>query len=362
MDNSSINIPGGEEPANGLSAIQEEAVSNIGLPTWYCGRSILLLAALAIACVLLVLSPVTVNDVLPLIMAFPFAQIGRGLRALSLPGGAGNVIAIVLYVAFCLLPMLALLFIRKKSVVDVLLPLISIVMFVVMYYMINPGITRASTITGVVDGVTRSAIGAGAFEQALLGGIVYSLLMAYGILRVIGLFNSASARGLGRYMGIMLHLLNAMFVILVFGIVFSQLLDAFAVLGAGNTAPGQRLGATYVFLVLHHIVRALPYVLNIWVVTAAQRMLTALNADPYSNETLAAAKDVSRICVIALAVSALSLAGFNLLQLMFASLLYVINSNINFPITSMMFVLGALLLTRYIAENKLLKDENDQFV
>jgi len=349
MDNQNIPTSAGDDPGIGHSAIPEEAGLDSGLPAWYCGKSILFLSALAAACIIFVLNSASISDALPFIMAFPFAQIGGGLRALSLPGGVSNIIAIVLYAVFCLLPMLAFLIIRKKSIVDVLLPLISIVMFVVMYYMINPGLARLAAHTG-------------SFEQALLGGIVYSLLVAYSVIRVLRLFDSIGTSGLVRYIGITLHLLNILFVVAAFGMVFAQMLDAFAALRAGNTAPGQQLGVTYAFLAMHHIIRALPYMLNIWVVLAAQHMLGALNLDPYSAKALAAAKDVSRICAVTLTVSVLALTGFNLLQLMFASRLHVINSNINFPITSMLFVLGALLVTRYIAESKQLKDENDQFV
>jgi len=218
-----------------------------------------------------------------------------------------------------------------------------------MYYMVNPG-------------ASQLAAHARDIEPTLLGGIIYSLLVTYGVIRVLRLFNTADTHGLGRYMGVVLHLLNILFVIAVFGVEFSNVLDAFTALRAGNTAPNVQLGPTYVFLALHHVVRALPLLLNIGVVLAVLHMLKALVADPYSANTLAAAKNVSTVCVIALTVSVLALAGFNLLQLMFAGHLHVINSNINFPITSMLFVLGALLLTRYIAQNKGLKDENDQFV
>ena len=45
----------------------------------------------------------------PSVLAFPFAPLGRALRALSLSGGAGNVCALILYALFCLLPAGALL-------------------------------------------------------------------------------------------------------------------------------------------------------------------------------------------------------------------------------------------------------------
>ena len=313
-----------------------------------------LLALLALTCIILILSPVTSADILPFVMGFPFAQIARGLRALSLPGGVGNIIAIILYVAVCLLPAAAFVFIRNRTNVkrntrpeDALLLLISVVLFFVMYFMINPGLAMIA--------------GPAPFERAVLGGIVHSLILAYFVIKLLRLFGGASAPGLGRCMGVMLHVMNALFVIMVFGVIFSRMLYAFEALRAGNTGHSQ-LGATYVFIALQHIVHALPYILNIWVVFAALRLLEALADGQHSPEALAAAKRVSRVCTVALGVTVLAGAGFNLLQLMFIRRLLVINSNISFPVASVLFVLGALLLTRFIAASKQLKDENDQFV
>ena len=54
------------------------------------------------------------------LMAFPFAQIGAGLRALSLMGGVRNVLAIMLYAAVSLLPagLLAAVCRKRKPVAE----------------------------------------------------------------------------------------------------------------------------------------------------------------------------------------------------------------------------------------------------
>ena len=58
------------------------------------------LGAEAALCVLLCAQGGSVEAVL----SFPLAPIGNWLRRLSLSGGAGNALAIVLYVLICLLP------------------------------------------------------------------------------------------------------------------------------------------------------------------------------------------------------------------------------------------------------------------
>jgi len=311
--------------------------------------TVALLAALAVACIIFVLSPAAPGGILIFIMAFPFAQVGYGLRALSLTGDVGNAVAMVLYALLCISPIISALRFRRFKPEDALLPVVSIVLFYVMYQMINPG--RLPFAAGAVE-----------IEQAVLGGIVYSLVLAYCVLRVLRLCGTASSRGLGRYMRVILHLLYVLFVFAVFGIGYGQMLAAFAALRAGNIGNEHLLGTTYVFITLRHVVSALPHVLSMWVVFYALRLIEALGMDQYSDVTLAAVNKLVMVCKWALGVSVLSSAGFNVLQLMFLGRLHVVDSNIHFPVTSILFVLGALLLTQFITENKLLKDENDQFV
>ena len=311
--------------------------------------SVIILLALSALCVILVISPINTADVMPFIISFPFLQIGQGMRTLSLAGGVGNVIAVILYIFFCSTPIVMVLLIRNKNFEDVLLPVLSIVLFVVMYYMINPGILPIAT----------NAIHIG---RALLGGIAYSLIMAYCVLRILRVFYKASAKDLARYIGIALQLFNILFVVYIFGFIFGRMLRAFDVLRIGNIGHEHLLGTTYVFIFLRHAVIALPYFLNIWIVFTALRLLDAININLYSDETISAAKYVSKACGCALKIMVLSSAGLNVLQLMLLSSLHDINSSIDIPVVSITFVLGALLLTRYMVENKALKDENNQFI
>ena len=74
------------------------------------------------------------------LMAFPFAQIGAGLRALSLMGGVRNVLAIMLYAAVSLLPagLLAAVCRKRKPVgEDGLLLLMSVTLFGTLWAAVN---------------------------------------------------------------------------------------------------------------------------------------------------------------------------------------------------------------------------------
>ena len=309
----------------------------------------------ALLCVVLRILQASFSGAFSAVMAFPFEQIGLGLRLLSLSGGIGNAAAIAVYFLVSLLPVAALLVVRKKRelrVEDGLLGLLSAVLFAVLYLMINPGVIGAMT-----SGATGQTLG-----KAILGGMVYSVLCGYFVLRVLRLFSVGGTDKLVRYMSAMLSLLNVLFVYLAFGASFDGLLNSIAALQAGNAGNEHLLGASYVFLVVQFLVDALPFVLNVFVVFAALRLLYEMRTDRYSAETVSATERMSRLCSVALAVTVLSNIGFNLLQLLFVKSLMVVNGSVQIPVLSITFVLAALLLTRFVAENKQLKDDNDMFV
>ena len=100
------------------------------------------LGAEAALCVLLCAQGGSVEAVL----SFPLAPIGNWLRRLSLSGGAGNALAIVLYVLICLLPAGLCLFRwlkGKRCAEDLLLPAASAALFYSLYLLINPAMAEA---------------------------------------------------------------------------------------------------------------------------------------------------------------------------------------------------------------------------
>jgi hypothetical protein len=313
------------------------------------------LAAEAIVCAALVVARAAFGGAFSAAMAFPFEQIGAGLRALSLSGEVGNAAAIAIYAALSLLPAAVLPFIgrrRKLFAEDWLLGLLSVSLFAVLYFMVNPGVI--GTFTG---GAAGQAVG-----KAVLGSVAYSIVCGYFILRALRMFFQSDARKLIQYMSVALGALGMLFVYMIFGACFSGLLDSVAALRAGNAGNENLLGASYVFLIIQALADALPYALDICVVAAALRLLTEFRADRYSPETVAATDRMSKLCTGALAATVLTSIGFNLLQLLFVKTLMIVNVSVNISIVSVAFVLAALMLTRFIEENKRLKDDNDMFI
>ena len=317
---------------------------------------LILLVVEAAVCLALGVARAPLSGVFTSVMAFPFEQIGLGLRALSLSGGFGNAVAIVLYILFCLFPAAVLPFLARRRTLfpeDWLLVLMSIVQFTVIYLMINPGLTVNTMAGGMVD----YAVG-----KAILGTIIYSIVCGYLVLRALRLFTGGNTGELARYMSVMLGLTAMLFVYLAYGALFASSLDSIAALRAGNTGNEHLLGASYAFLILRFAVDALPYILDIFVIFAALKMLEEFRKNRYSAESVKAAARVSKLCAAVLTATVLSSICFNSLQLLFIGYLMVINVTVQIPVLSIAFVLVALLLTRFVTENKQLKDDNDMFI
>ena len=94
-----------------------------------------LLSVEAAACVLFCILQRSLSGLFSTLIAFPFEQIGAGLRVLSLSGAVGNVVAIILYMLLGLIPagIWGFLHWRKKSEpLDFMLLAISALLFVTL--------------------------------------------------------------------------------------------------------------------------------------------------------------------------------------------------------------------------------------
>lgn len=319
----------------------------------------------AAVCVAVQLFHVPMDGGLFLALAFPFDAIGQMLRACSLSGATGNAVAMALYALIGLAPICVLLRLIKKRQAhaeDALLVLLSAALFGILYLMINPGLISAlfggfSTIPGGVMDASAEP-----FVKALLGGSVYSVLLTYLVLKVLRRFFVGSRDKLQQYLSVLLWLVSFLFVFLAFGPRLGALLGSIRTMQAGNTGRLELLNPSYAFLGVQFALEVLPYLLNVCVAFSALRLLDALRLKRYSDEVVALAQRLSRLCLGALAVTLVSNMLFNLAQFAFAKALVVINGTILMPIFSVAFVLVTLLMSQFVAENKSLKDDNDQFI
>ncbi|HWQ59516.1 MAG TPA: hypothetical protein VN540_10885 [Clostridia bacterium] len=313
-----------------------------------------LLALEAAACVALCLAKDALPNLLTVAVAFPFEQLGLGLRALSLAGRFGNAAALALYAAFCLLPAGYLFFIRSKRgwhAEDALPVLVSALLFAVVYLMINPREIGARLPFPGESGLVMG--------KAVLGSVIYSVLIGYVVLRALRLaFESGSDR-LYASLSVLLALMSLLFVWAVFYMCFGDMVNAFAALEENAVSvPGVRR----VFVALRFLAGALPYALDFFIVLVVRRLFDEMRADRYSDAAVSASRRLSRWCAGALAATVVTNIGFNVLQLLCAKALTDFNSTLNLPLTSILFALAALLFSRIVAENQKLKRDSDLII
>ncbi|NLY54853.1 MAG: hypothetical protein GX060_09605 [Firmicutes bacterium] len=293
------------------------------------------------------------QQTLSFLLTIPFAQIGQGLRKLSLADGAYNYLALAIYVGLCLTPLLIIIRIRRRRRLqweDMLLGTLSPVLFVALYYAINPGLLSHHNSVLQLNGM------------AFLGNIAYSVTFGYIVLRVLRGFFTADNIKLHKYLAVLLGLLGALFVLSACGIQLSTLFDALTALRLANTGAADTLAISYLFLFLRYLVRTLPTLMNVVVILALLHLLEEHSADSYSTATVNAIEKVANLSRITLAASVVANVGFNLLQLVCVRHLRTIDGLVQVPITSLAFTVGALVLAQILKEGKELKDDNLMFI
>lgn len=315
----------------------------------------ILLACEAALCIIFCFVKLSWPTLFSSIMAFPFEQIAHVLRILSLSSPTGNVIAFVLYFLISLIPLMFLLIFSKNHKLkaeDILLLVLTGILFAAIYFMINP-----ATLTNMLGSTLSVSV-----IKAFLGVIIYSIIAGYVILRALRMFSNTDKSNLYKYLKILLAILNVIFIFLIFGTLFNNMIYSFNSFTANNNMPGQNLWLNYVFILFNYIISALPYIFNVFIVFKVMNLLAELNEDNYSDKSSALADNLSRWCIKTLSITVVLNIIFNIIQLVMIKKLLVIESMVQIPIFSIVFVLATLLMAKYINENRKLKSDNDLFI
>ena len=289
------------------------------------------------------------------VMAVPFEQIGLGLRWLSLCGGAANGLALALWAGISLVPLVPVFKFwqeKEQRVEHILLILLSVLLFVVLYYMTNPESMYKMLPEQVVSALSVGTDKMLAVMKAALSIAVWSVIVCYVVFRLLRLFNAGKKGQLFLYLYKVLYGLCGLFA-------GAIVISCMEVLMGVKTAQTAFDGAV---TVVRALVSALPNVMDIIVILSALNLLESVLKESASEQVTAAAHKLSRICCITLAVVTVSVVGMNVLQLILSRKLYNINIHIEIPFMSLAFVLVALLFSRLIEENRKLTEENEMFI
>ena len=315
-----------------------------------------ILALEAILCAAAAMLQANVQTLFTAAVTFPFEQLGRGLRLLSLQGGAGNAAAWAIYICIGLIPaiyMCARLIRGKRAPEDLLLAPLTILLFVAMYLFINPAYFQKLM---PMDGMDKVG-------GLMMGAAMDSLIIGYVILRVLKSFEAAQTDRRTDYLK---YLIGAIAVVLVFYICLPMLTDTLQTLAhvhEGNTgSSATALFITDAFLWLGYGVHSLSYILDIVVLFICAGLLAAVKADRYSDTTAAAAKKLAKMCKYTVIINVLCCIGLNLAQLAASRSLLNADYDIQLPLISIALVFAVMLVAGYFAGDNALKKENDLFI
>ena len=313
----------------------------------------ILLALCAALSAVLGALPAVVSEAFSSLVAFPFEQIALALRWLSLSGGAGNAAAIIIYVVLCLLPTVLALpaIIKKRHGEDVLIPFLSLVLFGAVYFMINPALLTGSY-----------GMGFAAMTRAMLGGGCWCVIISWLVLKIVRFSRESGRESVEKYLRICITAAAFAFVAVAFGGGVSGFAAALDKLQEGNSGGLVNTTPTVAFLVLQAVVGALPNVMDALVAVKGAQLLRAIGEDRYSAETVEKAENLAAFSIFSIKLTVMVSLAFNLLQLLFIKQLLVMAVEVVLPLASLMFMLSAMLLSRFLRENKALKDDNDLFI
>lgn len=288
-------------------------------------------------------------DIARVLLCYPLEFTGKALRSLSLAGGALNVLAIALYAAVCIMPaVLAIFFARRRGYVkaDCILYLLSIFLFAALYLAVNPGLLRYVLSADML-------INSAAYEVALgmLNSLIYSLVLCYAVLRII---DRLALGGTDRLLTAGAWLLYIACAVLSFASAYGA---------AAAVAASLAYGALDICVgIARAVVDMLPNVFSILLALCGTKLLLSMRGIMFSDEAVATAQRLSRLAIISLKVSVISSAAFNAVQIALAGGLSSVNVSASIPFAGVLFALLALIFSRFIAESKRIKDDNDSII
>ncbi len=217
---------------------------------------------------------------LEFLLTLPFVWISQGLRALSLSGGIGNLVAWLLLLVLTLLPMV-LAFKNKSSnfLSRFWLVMLGVLLFVTLYVLINPTI---------IDRLVHPAlVGSGVREPYIfvLAMMVYAAIFAYWITLVALKAQEADFSQLLRMLHGLLVLVSMGLVLMFFGFFFSQFLIQLKESTSTNYlledfSASFSLDTVFVFLNLG--IQAVVYFVGLYIIDQACDLIAKMQADRYS--------------------------------------------------------------------------------
>ena len=290
------------------------------------------------------------------LLAFPFKPVAIGLRELSFVGSIANVFAWVIFILVCSLPVLVLVvrIIKKKfAVEDSLLVVISLIMTPALYHMININTMISEMIVSVEDFRVTYCI---------LGAMIYSVIAAYVIMKIVRKFAKANKKQLKSYFNNVLFIVNVIVILVSLGFSLNELLIKLPAGSVGMTEISENITITKVFMIMEYAMDVVINIMIVGIIILVQGLVEKIDLDSISDEVVKRAKVISKCCVGTIVIHGILNILYNGLQLVFVKKLLEIKGVVSVPIVMVLVMLIIMLFTQFILDAKSIKEENDMFI
>lgn len=226
-----------------------------------------------------------------------------------------------------------------------------------LYFLINPGLLAQR-----MGGLPQEVV------VAMLGQLIWAVALACAVWLLLGALHRRSLNTSSLLHGIQigLCLLDGAFVVSVFGVGVLDLRGQIAAVRQANTMLDNTafgtLNPTALFLVCGWLVQSLPALLNLGIVHGLLQLVKLAKADRFAPGMAQAAAHCSTLAGGAAAVDVTVQAVFLAVQLCAAGQLHQLNSGLHIALLPVLFAVAALLFSRWLAEGRALREENEGFI
>lgn len=280
----------------------------------------------------------------------PLLQAGEKLRVLSSSGFLGNLAAWAVILALSMLPLLLLFFPKGRGAItgtDALLPLSSLLLFLSLFYAVNPTLLSSILPANWIMGAAGGAL---------------CVVICWLVLRLLEPLEQQDITALA---GLLALLLTACALLMAFAAGYSStavFLAKAQSIQEGNTGAPDAARTTIWFYGLLAVLNTFPNLLGSGVLLWGSDLARLMARGPFEEEALVQCEKTARGCRRVIQASVLLSLGSNLLQLIWNSVLTSQSYTLSLPLPTLALSAVLFLLCRCIQQGKALLDDSRSII
>lgn len=291
------------------------------------------------------------------LLSLPFELTGAGLRRLSLSSDTGNILAMIIYIFFSLIPILFMTIKIKKhgwNKIDIILPITSVYSFYMIYCFINPWLIGKQFPEQVADPSFLSV------ETLSLSIVYYSFWISYAILHAVRRLSTANLANNSHIL--CKGLQKILFIITVIYTFFLGYFSTFQLFADMNkNRIEKRAAINDLFLLIKYLLDSLPVLFTILILISGILLLESMFINR-PEEEMAAAHKLGMISRRTVYITIISNIALNMIQILLSGMLNDTNYHLDFSFTPLIISFSAMILSGYFKKTKSLMDDNELFI